>query len=211
MSLKTRLAGTSRLAGLAAAALALSLLSACVTPQATMGANTLPPMRWDHLPGTEGWTASTLQALRGHGAALPLTVPQDIDTFCPGYRNAGIEDRRAFWVGLLSAIAKYESTWNPTAKGGGGRWIGLMQIAPGTAQAFDCTAQDRAGLQDGAANLSCAVRIAAHQVARDDAIVSDGTKGWRGIARDWAPMRSAEKRAEIAAWTRAQAYCAAKG
>ena len=146
MSLKTRLAGTSRLAGLAAAALALSLLSACVTPQATMGANTLPPMRWDHLPGTEGWTASTLQALRGHGAALPLTVPQDIDTFCPGYRNAGIEDRRAFWAGLLSAIAKYESTWNPTAKGGGGRWIGLMQIAPGTAQAFDCTAQDRAGL-----------------------------------------------------------------
>lgn len=202
---------TSRKPGLMAAALALSALSACVTPQATMGANQLPPMRWDHLPGTEAWTVSTLQALRGHGAALALTVPQDIDTFCPGYRKATMEDRRAFWAGLLSSIAKYESTWNPAAKGGGGRWIGLMQIAPRTAQAYDCAAQDREELQDGSANLSCAVRIAASQVARDDAIVSDGSGGWRGIARDWAPMRSADKRAEIAGWTRSQSYCAAKG
>ena len=42
---------------------------------------------------------------------------------------------------------------------------------------------------------------------RDGAIVSDGSGGWRGIARDWAPMRSQKKRSDIADWTRAQDYC----
>ncbi|MCV2863654.1 transglycosylase SLT domain-containing protein [Albidovulum sediminicola] len=193
--------------GLVAAAAALSMLTGCVTPQSTMGAMQLPPMRWDHLPEGEEWTVSTLRALSDDGAALAETVPQDIDTFCPGYSTAGPEDRRAFWAGLLSALAKHESTWNPEARGGGGRWIGLLQIAPRTARAYDCDASDREGLQDGSANLACAVRIAATQVARDDAIVSDGSGGWRGIARDWAPMRASSKRDDIAAWTRSQSYC----
>jgi hypothetical protein len=51
------------------------------------------------------------------------------------------------------------------------------------------------------------VRIAAKQVRRDGAIVSDGSGGWRGAARDWAPLRSAEKRADVADWTSRQSYC----
>ena len=126
-----------------------------------MGANQLPPMRWDHLPEAREWTVSTLQALTDDGAALARTVPQDIDMFCPGYRTASMDERCAFWAGLLSAIAKHESTWNPEAMGGGGRWVGLMQIAPRTARAYDCEASDSKGLEDGSANLACAVRIAA--------------------------------------------------
>ena len=135
------------------------------------------------------------------------TVPDDIAAWCPGYEDATEKERAAFWVGLLSTLAKYESTWNPKASGGGGKWIGLTQIDPRTARWFGCQAQSVAELKDGAANLSCAVRIAAVQVAKDDALISDAGGKWRGVARDWAPFRSKSKRADMAAWTRSQSYC----
>lgn len=187
----------------------LLLPAACVqSAQSDVGrAAFLPAMRWDHRPEAEAWTSATLAALRDDGSLLASTVPTDVATFCPAYPEAPAAERRAFWAGFFSALAKHESTWNPAAKGGGGKWIGLLQIAPGTARAYECEVPAGAGLTDGSANLACAVKIAAVQVGRDQAIVSDGTGGWRGIARDWAPMRSAAKRDDIAAWTRAQSYC----
>lgn len=168
----------------------------------------LPITAWDHRPEASNWTRATLRAIEKHGAVLPQTVPQDVAEFCPGYRQAGAAERSAFWVGMLSALAKHESTWRPEASGGGGRWIGLLQIAPGTARAFGCEAQSASALKNGAANLSCAVRIAAAQVARDGLLVSDGDN-WRGLGRDWAPFRDPDKRAQMAGWTRSQPYCAA--
>ena len=181
------------------ALIVMLLPAACVqTPEPEVGrAAFLPAMRWDSRPEAEEWTAATLAALRSEGAVLASTVPADVEGFCPNYAAASEPDRRAFWAGLFSALAKHESTWNPEAKGGGGRWIGLMQIAPTTARAYGCELPEGAGLTDGAAT----------QVGRDGAIVSDGTGGWRGIARDWAPMRVEAKRQDMAEWTSAQDYC----
>jgi hypothetical protein len=191
-------------------------LVALVSPAACMqtadqpevsSAALLPAMRWDSRPEADRWTVATLAALRTEGAVLETTVPADIKAFCPAYESAPPADRRAFWAGFLSAVAKHESTWNPQAKGGGGKWIGLMQIAPQTARAYGCDLPSDKGLTDGAANLACAVKIAARQVGRDGAVVSDGSGDWRGAARDWAPLRSSEKRADVAGWTRQQSYC----
>ncbi len=164
-----------------------------------------PVMRWDFHPQAPQWTAATLNALEAHGAELATIVPEDIEVFCPGYAERGEADRRAFWAGLFSALAKHESTWNPQAAGGGGRWIGLLQISPSTARGYGCRAQSTAALKQGPANLSCAVRIAVVQVSRDNMVA--GPRGARGVGRDWAPFRSASKRAEMAAWTRSQSYC----
>lgn len=161
------------------------------------------PMRWDHLPKGALWTQATLAALGDHGTALARLVPDDIDNWCPAYRAAGPAERNAFWAGLLSALAKHESTWNPQAVGGGGRWFGLVQIAPATARGYGCRATSAAELQKGAANLSCAVRIIAQTVPRDGVVAEGGG----GVAADWGPFHSAAKRADMAAWTRAQSYC----
>ena len=157
-------------------------------------------MHWDHRPEADAWTRATLAALNAHGAVLPALVPADIDAWCPAYRGAGEAQRRAFWAGLLSALAKHESTWNPRAVGGGGLWYGLVQIAPGTARGHGCRATSGAALKDGSANLSCAVRIAARQVPKQNT-VAEGM-------RDWGPFHSSSKRAEMSAWTRSQSYCA---
>jgi hypothetical protein len=185
----------------AAASVAL-LLSACAAPSSPV--TETPAMRWDFHPEAPQWTGATLDALEGPGAVLAALVPQDIDTWCPGYAENSLEERRAFWAGVLSALAEYESTWNPEASGGGGRWIGLLQIDPRTARGYGCQARDAGSLKDGELNLSCAVRIASVQVARDNMVAGNGT---RGIGRDWAPLRRAWVRREMAEWTRAQDYC----
>ena len=163
-----------------------------------------PRLAWAHRPEAERWTEATLAALRGHGAVLPASEPEGIDTWCPVYAEASLEDREAFWAGLISALAKHESTWRPEAVGGGGRWFGLVQIAPATADGHGCRAQSGSALKDGAANLSCAVRIMATKV-RNGA----GRRGVRAIARDWGPFHSAAKRDEMRAWVRSQPFCAA--
>ena len=159
----------------------------------------LPAMAWDHRPEASEWTLSTMNALEGPGAGLPALVPSDIASWCPGYPEASDAERRAFWSGLFSALAKHESTWNPAAVGGGGRWFGLVQISPRTAAYHGCTVSSGQALKDGEANLRCAVRIAANQVPKRGSVA-------RGM-RDWGPFHHESKRAEMSAWTRSQSYC----
>lgn len=188
---------------------ALLALAACASKAQPPVTRTAPPpeppaLRWDHRPEADRWTAATLAALKGHGAALLQTVPADIDDWCPAYAEAGPDQRALFWAGLLSTLAKHESTWRPAAVGGGGKWFGLVQIAPATARGYGCRAGSAEALKDGAGNLSCAVRIMATTVPRDGVV----SRGMRGVAADWGPFHSARKRADMMAWTRAQPYCA---
>ena len=163
-------------------------------------------MRWDHRPEAAVWTRTAMAALRTHGAELPVTVPEDIERYCPGYPDATAEERRQFWTGLISALAEYESTWRPEASGGGGRWLGLLQIAPATARSYGCEADSASDLKNGAANLACGIRIMSETVPRDGVIATHDSR-WRGIAADWAPFQATSKRADMAAWTREQPYC----
>jgi hypothetical protein len=163
-----------------------------------------PAMRWDHRPEAAAWTQRTLAAVAQHDDVLASRVPKDIAGWCPGYKAASLPERRAFWAGLLSAIAKYESGWNPRAAGDGGRYIGVMQISPKSAANYGCAARSSAALKDGAANLECAVELVAHHVARDGVVAG---KGNRGAGRDWMPLRKSDRRSAISNWTSQQAYC----
>lgn len=206
---------SGRLLAPAGMLLGVLLVAGCVTPArmadrvadrvGALMAPHRPVMAWDHRPEAAGWTAATLAAVAAQDAALAKAVPQDIADWCPAYPDAPLADRRAFWAGLLSALARHESGWNPRAAGGGGRYVGLMQISPRSARNYGCTADSAAALKDGARNLECAVTMMGHQVARDGQV--SGKAGNRGIGRDWTPLRHAEKRAGLQDWTRAQAYC----
>lgn len=163
-----------------------------------------PAMAWDKHPQAVEWTQSTMSAVARHDDVLAERVPGDIETWCPGYEKASLGARRAFWAGLISTVGRYESSWNPRASGGGGRYIGIMQISPRSAANYSCEARSAAALKDGSANLECAVEMVAHHVAADGVVAG---KGNRGIGRDWMPFRKAAKRAEMAEWTRSQSYC----
>lgn len=171
---------------------------------------TVPHARWSHRREARLWTRAAMSAVQAHGRPLVEMVPGDIANWCPAYPQAGIEQRSAFWVGFMSALAKHESTYRPEAVGGGGLWYGLLQILPSTARLYKCRAGSGDALKNGAANLSCAVRIMAVTVPRDGVIHAyDNTRKrrWRGVTADWGPMRSEAKRADMAGWLRRQSYC----
>ncbi|PYE82499.1 transglycosylase SLT domain-containing protein [Pseudoroseicyclus aestuarii] len=184
----------------------IAVLAACAqtpAPEPAPVVQALPVMAWDHRPEADQWTETTLAALDGVGAPLVNLVPGDIAAWCPGYTTAAADERAAFWAGMFSALARYESTWNPEAVGGGGQWFGLVQISPATARGYGCNASTGQALKDGAANLSCAVRIAARTVLRDGVVAS----GRRGLAADWGPFHSSAARNGMAEWVSQQDYC----
>lgn len=165
----------------------------------------LPQTRWQHKEGSEMWTRAALSAIAGH-SDLDQIVPRDIDRWCPAYVQNSAVLRRAFWVGMMSALAKHESTYRPQAVGGGNLWYGLLQIYPDTARRYGCRARTGEALKNPTENLSCAARIMAVTVARDRAVaLHDGR--WRGVAADWGPMTNRGKIADMASWTAQQSYC----
>jgi hypothetical protein len=163
----------------------------------------VPRLRWDDNPRGVRWTSAVMAALRGPGAPLLDVVPRDIEAWCPSYPTADHGQRAAFWAGLISALAWHESTHRPRAVGGGGRWFGLVQIAPGTARWRNCAVRSGEALLDGAANLRCGVRIMAVTVPRDQVV----SEGMRGVAADWGPFHSSRKREDMRSWVREQPYC----
>lgn len=167
----------------------------------------IPRTRWEHMEGHAVWTRAALSALKSHGKPLVELVPRDIDTWCPAYRRAVPAQRRAFWVGFMSSLAKHESTYRPWAVGGGGRWYGLLQILPATARGYKCHVGTGEALKNGAANLSCAARIMAYTVPRDGVIHGYSGRKGLGVTADWGPMHSRAKRRDMAGWLRKQTYC----
>lgn len=183
----------------AAVAIGLMALGGCSAERGVASSDEAPTLLWSHRPEAEDWTEATLAALQSHGAPLPQSEPANIEAWCPAYPDGEPEERQAFWAGLLSALAHHESTHRPDAVGGGGRWFGLVQIAPATARTYGCAARDGSALKNGAANLSCAVRILAARVSDAQPV--------RRIAADWGPFHSDAKREEMRAWVSDQPFC----
>lgn len=179
------------------------------TMRPVMRVNYIPDARWDFRGDSASWTRAALAALRSHGSDIQNVVPRDIDAWCPAYPDNPPHLRRAFWVGMMSALAKHESTYRPTAVGGPNLWYGLLQIYPDTARRYGCRATTGEELKDPEDNLSCAVRIMNVTVVRDNAIAVRDSR-WRGVAADWGPMTNRSKIAEMSAWTRRQDYCVAR-
>jgi hypothetical protein len=166
----------------------------------------LPRARWEHRRGGALWTRVTLSAIQTHGRMLLDVVPRDISDWCPAYAANDGDQRAAFWAALLSTLSRYESTWDPRAVGGGGRWFGLLQIYPQTAEFRRCDVQTGDGLKQASANLNCAVRIMSVTVPRDQAISLKENR-WKGVAADWGPIRNDWMRRDMQRYTRRQVYC----
>lgn len=159
--------------------------------------------RWDGKAQGEDWSVAAMQAVESAPRDLTDLVPADIGSWCPGYEDNPPQLRAAFWVGTVSALARYESNFNPEAQGGGGAWQGLLQISPATARHYGCDATTPEELRDGEANLQCAIRIMSRTVTRDGVVAA----GDEGIAADWGPMSNPDLREQMRHWVSQQSYC----
>jgi hypothetical protein len=167
---------------------------------------------WDGKAGSRNWTSFTLKALEDHGKdLLALKRPKDAPRYCPRFAKLTRSEKKAFYVQLLSSMARLESGFDPKtrftekfkdAKGERVVSRGLLQMSRESAKGYGCGITSERDLHRPAANIRCAVRALNRWVAHDQVI---GTKK-RGGARYWAVLRD-PKAEKIAAKTRALPFC----
>ncbi len=210
-----------RLSPLALIVVAVMTLSSCETTSTGGGGAGpvfgYPPAAWDVRPEGRQWTTITHNALDTLAPELVTIVPTDIDAFCPGYRSASPANRRAFYVSLLSELARFESNFDPSVRftesitDASGRRIisrGLLQISQESANGYGCAITDPEQLHDPATNLTCSTRILARLIARDQVVAGYSSGAWRGASRYWSPFRDRDKLVDLQAALNAKPYCA---
>lgn len=164
------------------------------------------------------WTRSAESAVAN--SPLIQLVPKDIQYFCPTYPKLHHEERRKFWVGLLSAMAKPESNFKPErfyqekfldAKGRPVISRGLLQISIESAnqQRYGCGIPYAAKLHDPDVNLACGVKIMSKWVATDGVIAKHTQpRTHKGGGRYWSTLRPQRGHLRaIADFTRNLPFC----
>ena len=167
---------------------------------------------WASFNKDGSWTRQLEQTVQQ--SELPRLKPADIGKFCPGYARLTNRERSQFWVGLLSAMAKPESNFQPLTRyqekfhDGKGKPVisrGLLQISQESANQprYSCNIRHADQLHDPATNLKCAVRIMQKWVKTDGHISQpDWSREAKGGARYWSVLRPARgKLAQIRQFT----------
>lgn len=171
------------------------------------------------------WTRLAERAVSA--AALARLTPTDIGFFCPRYPVLANQERQKFWVGLLSAMAKPESNFQPQRyyrekfvdrRGEPVISRGLLQISIESAnqKRYSCAIPYPAKLHDPATNLHCGAKILARWVSADGVIAhsskSQPTASLHlGGGRYWSVLRANKGHLpQIAAFTRQLPFCQAK-
>lgn len=166
------------------------------------------------------WTRAAEYAVGN--SELPKLQPADIQQFCPQYRRLPHQQRKQFWVGLLSAMSGPESNFRPASfyqerfhdrKGKPVVSRGLLQISQESAnqQRYGCDIRHPALLHDPVINLACGVRILSLWVKRDQLIASPAGSAPKGGGRYWSTLRHSNgKTAQISDFTRSLPVCQGK-
>ena len=159
---------------------------------------------WDgHDKQSDEWTAATGRALETIGNGMLESVPSDIKYYCPKYAKLDREDRKAFWIQLISAIARRESDFNEDLRykekfndSSNTRVVsrGLLQLSKESANLYGCQIEVGSQLESAARNLRCGVRILNKWIVRDGMIKGGERGAWRGAARFWSVFRTPDPR-----------------
>ncbi len=169
----------------------------------------------------EDLTRITLRELGYLDNDFYALTPRDLRFWCPSYRRQSLEGRKAFYLGLISGIARYETDFRAHVKyleAGGHYSRGLLQLGQQSLSYYpEGTRCDVSGdprqLHDLQENISCGVMLLDHWIRRDGYIASGGNEGegdarYFGAARYWSTLRLDRRgRDDIAAYTRSLPVC----
>jgi Bacterial SH3 domain len=161
------------------------------------------------------WNAYTRDAIREFGSAMVGSRPDDVADFCPKYGQLVDDDKVQFWIGLIAAMAKFESNWDPSVQytedfedSSGNNVVsrGLLQISKESARNYGCEVPSASALHDAKVNLACTVKIINRWIDRDN-VITEQSGGWKGPARYWSVLRKSSTLGPIQAMTRKLSVC----
>lgn len=163
------------------------------------------------------WSDHVRRELYVLAPALLNSLPKDSGVYCPNYKNLTLIQREDFWIYLLSAMARYESNFNPNLKykesfyDNNGKNVisrGLLQISIESSRGYNCGFVNENEIHDPFKNLSCGLRILNKWMINDGYIGSRVLRSWRGGARYWSVLRSnGSSQKAIVKLTNALNYC----
>lgn len=140
---------------------------------------------WDHLADGGLWSREVLRAFRASPSAFEAA--RDVEDFCPRYATASKSQRETCWLRIVSAMARFESNFIPTAtykEHTGSVSVGLLMMNP-----EHCPeAKTIPALKDAGANIRCAMTRMSRLISRDQAI-SAGAPAL-GAAAYWSVLRA---------------------
>jgi len=179
------------------------------------------PADWDSKSEAESWTNSLAMSLEAYGQGLLATTSvKDAKKYCPKYSSLSRDQRKAFYIMLISSMARFESSFKPETtytedfKDSQGLWVksrGLLQISKESANqsAYGCKIVDKEDLHLPAVNLACGVKILNYWIKKDGYVGTYLSKTQiYGGARYWSVLRDISgSNSKIAAKTKALPYC----
>ena len=143
------------------------------------------------------WVSFTEKAIEEVGQNLLNTTVEEEKELCLTKEN-----RKAAYVMLFSALAKFESAYKPETfykenfKDAKGNFVisrGLLQISQESANSYGCNITDAKQLHDPETNLRCGVRILNKWVGMDKKIEGGTTGKWFGASRYWSVFRKSDR------------------
>lgn len=175
----------------------LIFVGGCKTVSTTDAPKQVYAAAWDKNKNGAKYTELTVKALEQYGNGLMALVSvNDAKKYCPNFEKLSLDQKKAFYVLLISSVAQYESDFNTDEKYTegfddvqGNKVVsrGLLQISQESAnqKAYGCDIKQAQDLHIPEVNLNCAVKILNHWITQDKVI---GTNKLGG-ARYWAVLR----------------------
>ena len=166
------------------------------------------PLWENHTSQGKAWTEFVHRELDLHGQNL----------FCANYSNLSEQQRKAYWVFLISSMVRFESNFNPAASytegfddAQGNRVVsrGLLQLSIESGNSYGCQFKSAKEVHDPLKNLSCGVKILDRWLSRDGRIAGKVDSKWRGGARYWSVLREGDKTSykSILSWSQNLSIC----
>ena len=176
------------------------------------------PLWENHSSQGKNWTEHVQRELAINGKNLLDVIPADQNLFCPNYSNLSEQQRKAYWVFLISSMVRFESNFDPKMSftegfdDSQGRPVisrGLLQLSIESGNAYGCQFKSSQDLHDPLKNLSCGVRILDRWLDRDGRIGGKINGKWRGGARYWSVLREGDKTSykSILRWSQNLSLC----
>ncbi|MCO5142932.1 MAG: transglycosylase SLT domain-containing protein [Oligoflexia bacterium] len=162
------------------------------------------------------WSQFVFDQITKSAPDLLAKRPSDIRSFCANYDNLSKNDKKNFWVYLLSSMTQLESGHRPEvqykeafndSKGKPVISRGLLQISIESGNGYGCGFKNESELHDPYKNLDCGLKILNRWIGRDGLISGKSGSSWRGGARYWAVLRKDSHLSNIRSWTQNQDIC----
>lgn len=176
------------------------------------------PLWENHTSQGKAWTEFVNRELDLNGQNLLDVIPADQNLFCANYSNLSEQQRKAYWVFLISSMVRFESNFNPAvsytegfddAQGNAVVSRGLLQLSIESGNSYGCQFKSAQEVHDPLKNLSCGVKILDRWLSRDGRIAGKVSSKWRGGARYWSVLREGDKTSykSILSWSQNLSIC----